>query len=92
MSISGDHCALYFSFFVGVQGLLALSLYAYSGALAQEHLALRDWLILLLGGTVDSVGMATAIYAASIGISGISFAVANTDCIYVLLFNAVVRQ
>ena len=49
-------------------------------------------MILAIGGTADSIGMTCALYAASIGISGISFAVANTDCIYVILFNYLFRS
>ena len=93
--LSGDHCALYFSLFVGLLGSLSLLLYNLlsegGGATIANSVERIDLVILSLGGIADSVGMCTALHAASIGVSGIAFAVANTDCVYVVVFNYVVR-
>ena len=71
---------------------MCLSIYAASGALAADKFTAGDYFLILFGGCMESLGMVAQIYAASIGIGGIAFGLANTCCIYVLLFNFTFRS
>jgi len=46
-----------------------------------------DIIIIVIGGCIETLGMITTIYASAIGNAGIAFAISNTCCIYVTLFN-----
>jgi len=55
--------------------------------MASETFSSLDVGLIIAGGLVESLGMMVCIYATSIGIGGIAFALTNTCCIYVTLFN-----
>ena len=85
--VDGDLAGLFYTFFVGIIGMVCLSVYGISGGLAQDLYTMFDYLLILFGSIMESLGMICQIYAASIGVGGIAFALANTCCIYVTLFN-----
>ena len=58
-----------------------------TGGLANESFSYFDVMLIASGGLIESVGMMVCIYATSIGIGGIAFALTNTCCIYVTIFN-----
>lgn len=60
------------------------------GGLKGETFRIGDYFLILLGGFFECMGMVAQIYAASIGVGGIAFGLANTCCIYVTLFNYLV--
>ena len=55
--------------------------------MASEVFSMGDYLIIMFGGFFESVGAIATIYASSTGNAGIAFAIANTCCIYVTIFN-----
>ncbi len=78
---------IYFGFFVGIIGMISLTIYSISGGMANEAFAKMDLIIISFGGCVETLGMITTIYASAIGNAGIAFAISNTCCIYVTFFN-----
>ena len=55
--------------------------------MANQLYTLGDYILIVFGAFVETFGLIVTIYSASIGIGGIAFALANTCCIYVSLFN-----
>jgi hypothetical protein len=78
---------IYYSLFVAIYGIAGLILYYIFGGMASEAFTGGDYALIVFGGLFETTGMIFTIYAASIGVGGIAFALANTCCIYVTLFN-----
>jgi hypothetical protein len=55
--------------------------------MSQETFTGGDYILIIIGGCMETVGMIATMYSSTIGIGGIAFALANTCCIYVTLFN-----
>jgi len=72
--------------FVSLIGLLV------TGEMPTHIYTARDYTLICAGGFVETFGMILTVYAASIGVGGIAFALANTCCIYVALFNYIVMS
>ncbi len=85
--VDGDTVGIYYGFFVGIIGMICLTIYSISGGMANEAFTKMDILIISCGGCVDALGMIITIYASAIGNAGIAFAISNTCCIYVTFFN-----
>lgn len=87
LKVDGDKAGMFYSLFVGIAGSLSLFVYAVSGYMDRDLYNLADYSMILIGGIVETFALILTIYSASIGIGGIAFALANTCCIYVSLFN-----
>ena len=85
--MKGDIVGIFYGFFVGILGIVSLTLYSISGGMANEAFTNFDLIIIGFGGCVETLGMITTIYASAIGNAGIAFAISNTCCIYVTFFN-----
>lgn len=85
--VDGDIVGIFFCFFVGIIGIISLSVYSISGGMANEAFEKKDFIIISLGGCVETLGMMATIYASAIGNAGIAFAISNTCCIYVTFFD-----
>jgi hypothetical protein len=85
--VKGDIVGIFYGFFVGILGIVSLTLYSISGGMANEAFTNMDLIIIGFGGCVETLGMITTIYASAIGNAGIAFAISNTCCIYVTFFN-----
>lgn len=57
MKVDGDLCGYFYAFFIGVLGIISLAIYAMTGELANESFTQRDYILILLGGASESVGM-----------------------------------
>jgi len=90
--LDGFNNGLYFIFVVGLCGLSGLVWLSSNGKLSEEVFTEKDYLILLLGGLSESLGMLSCLYACSIGVGGIAFGLANSCCVFVTLFNYFVMQ
>ena len=87
LNVHGSDSGYFYTLFVGIEGLIGLSLYSIAGQMATAPFTLKDYLLILLGGVSESVGVVLQTYAASIGIGGIAFGISNACCVYVLIFN-----
>ena len=85
--VNGDIVGIFYSFFVGLIAIVGLFIYSISGGMANEAFTHSDLLIIVFGGIVETIGWTATIYASSIGVAGIAFAISYTSCIYVTLFN-----
>ena len=77
----------FYVFFVGVLGSVSLLTLTLTGGMENEHFTPKDYFLIICTGIIEYFGMTTVIYAASIGVSGIAFAIGNTCCIYTSIFN-----
>lgn len=73
-------------------GLASYILYAIFGGTKTDTVSIGDFIFMMICGALESLGMVASIYAASIGIAGIAFGLANTGCIYVMIYNYLVRS
>ena len=92
MNVDGDKAGIYYAFFVGMAGLISLLGLLMTGELPTHLYTPSDYGLICAGGFVETFGMILTVYAASIGVGGIAFALANTCCIYVALFNYLVMR
>ena len=66
LSIDGTTAGMFYTLFVGIFGLIALSVYSLSGFMANEIYTTYDYGLIIVGSCFESVGMISQIYAASI--------------------------
>jgi hypothetical protein len=59
MKVDGIINGIYFTFFVGVLGIICLFVFAMVGGLAQESFTSFDYILIIFGGLMESIGMIT---------------------------------
>ncbi len=77
----------FYVLFVGLIGAICLMIYTIMGGMNNEYFTAKDYFLILCTGIIEYFGMTSVIYASSIGVSGIAFAIGNTCCIYTSIFN-----
>lgn len=86
-NVEGVLSGMFYTMFVGILGAVGLIIYTIIGGMADETFTLHDYIVFTIGGIFECLGQISETYAASIGIGGIAFGLANTCCIYVTIFN-----
>ena len=87
LQVEGLVTGSFYVFFVGILGAISLMIYSVFGGMENERFNSKDYFLIICTGIIEYFGMTTVIYAASIGVSGIAFAIGNTCCIYTSIFN-----
>ena len=87
LQVEGLVTGSFYVLFVGILGAISLMIYSVVGGMENERFNSKDYFLIICTGIIEYFGMTTVIYAASIGVSGIAFAIGNTCCIYTSIFN-----
>lgn len=57
LAVNGDHAGMFYTFFVGIQGAILLTIYGITGRMKDEIYTIQDYLLILLGGVCEACGI-----------------------------------